>query len=64
VSSPCDLADQVSRKFRELDLAKSSNSTLLRIDVIVDRSNYLDDIWKALETEDFESATKYVQTFL
>ncbi len=65
VSSTCDLADQVSRKVRELDLAQSRvNSTLLRIDAIVDRSNCIDGVRKALETEDFESAAKYVQTFL
>jgi hypothetical protein len=65
VSSTCDLADQVSRKVRELDLAQSRvNSTLLRIDAIVDRSNCIDGVRKALETEDFESAAKYVQTFI
>lgn len=65
VSSTCDLADQVSRKVRELDLAQSRvNSTLLRIDAIVERSNCIDGVRKALEAEDFESAAKYVQTFL
>ncbi|KAF7843824.1 conserved oligomeric Golgi complex subunit 4-like [Senna tora] len=65
VSSTCDLADDVSRKVRELDLAQSRvNSTLLRIDAIVERGNCLEGVNKALEIEDYESAAKYVQTFL
>ncbi|KAG5538177.1 hypothetical protein RHGRI_018930 [Rhododendron griersonianum] len=65
VRSTCDLADQVSGKVRELDLAQSRvNDTLLRIDAIVDRANCLDGVKKALDSEDFESAANYVQTFL
>ena len=65
VSSTCDLADDVSHKVRELDLAQSRvRSTLLRIDAIVERGNCLEGVNKALETEDYESAAKYVQTFL
>jgi hypothetical protein len=55
----------VSCKVRELDLAQSCvNSTLLRIDAIVNRSNCIEGVRMAFETEDFESAAKYVQTFL
>ncbi|KAJ7951380.1 Conserved oligomeric Golgi complex subunit 4 [Quillaja saponaria] len=65
VSSTCDLADNVSRKVRELDLAQSRvRSTLLRIDAIVERGNCLEGVNKALDIEDYESAAKYVQTFL
>ncbi|KAI4355311.1 hypothetical protein L6164_004097 [Bauhinia variegata] len=65
VSSTCDLADDVSRKVRELDLAQSRvRSTLLRIDAIVERGNCLEGVNRALENEDYESAAKYVQTFL
>lgn len=65
VESTCVLADQVSGKVRELDLAQSRvNDTLLRIDAIVERSNCIDGVQKALENEDFESAANYVQTFL
>uniref|UniRef100_A0A5B6ZG15 Conserved oligomeric Golgi complex subunit 4 n=2 Tax=Davidia involucrata TaxID=16924 RepID=A0A5B6ZG15_DAVIN len=65
VRSTCDLADQVSGKVRELDLAQSRvNETLLRIDAIVERGNCIDGVKKALENEDFEYAAKYVQTFL
>ncbi|KAI8544892.1 hypothetical protein RHMOL_Rhmol07G0000800 [Rhododendron molle] len=65
VRSTCALADQVSGKVRELDLAQSRvNDTLLRIDAIVDRANCLDGVKKALDSEDFESAANYVQTFL
>ncbi|GLT41818.1 hypothetical protein SLA2020_158560 [Shorea laevis] len=65
VRSTCDLADQVSRKVRELDLAQSRvNSTLVRIDAIVERGTCIEGVKSALETEDYESAAKYVQTFL
>ncbi|KAI3517089.1 hypothetical protein L1887_16296 [Cichorium endivia] len=65
VDSTCILADQVSGKVRELDLAQSRvHGTLLRIDAIVERSNCIDGVQKALENEDFESAANYIQTFL
>ncbi|XP_052194707.1 conserved oligomeric Golgi complex subunit 4-like [Diospyros lotus] len=65
VRSTCHLADQVSGKVRELDIAQSRvNDTLLRIDAIVDRANCLDGVKKALDSEDFETAANSVQTFL
>ncbi|KAJ0682551.1 putative oligomeric Golgi complex, subunit 4 protein [Helianthus annuus] len=65
VDSTCVLADQVSGKVRELDLAQSRvNETLDRIDAIVERSNCIDGVQKALESEDFESAASFVQTFV
>lgn len=65
VRSTSDLADHVSDKVRQLDLAQSRVSdTLLHIDAIVQRSQCLDGVHKALQSEDFESAANYVQTFL
>ncbi|CAH9142781.1 unnamed protein product [Cuscuta epithymum] len=65
VGSTSLLADQVSAKVRLLDLAQSRvNDTLLCIDAIVHRSNCLDGVQKALDSEDFESAANYVQSFL
>lgn len=65
VSSTCDLADHVSGKVRELDLAQSRvQTTLARIDAIVDRTNCIDGVKQALEVEDYETAAKYVETFL
>lgn len=65
VRSTSDLADQVSRKVRELDLAQSRvNDTLLRIDAIVDRNNCLDGVKTALDEENFEAAAKFVQRFV
>ncbi|KAF8391623.1 hypothetical protein HHK36_023929 [Tetracentron sinense] len=65
VRSTCNLADQVSGKVRELDLAQSRvHSTLSRIDAIVERGNCIEGVNKALEMEDYESAAKYVYTFL
>ncbi|XP_027072273.1 conserved oligomeric Golgi complex subunit 4 [Coffea arabica] len=65
VRSTSHLADHVSAKVRQLDLAQSRVSdTLLRIDAIVHRSHCLDGVHKALQSDDFESAANYVQTFL
>ncbi|PRQ56322.1 putative oligomeric Golgi complex, subunit 4 protein [Rosa chinensis] len=64
VSSTCDLADHVSAKVRELDLAQSRvNSTLLRLDAIVERTNCIDGVKQALDGQDYESAAKFVQRF-
>ncbi|XP_071687570.1 conserved oligomeric Golgi complex subunit 4-like [Rutidosis leptorrhynchoides] len=55
----------VSGKVRELDLAQSHvNDTLQRTDTIVEKSNCIDGVQKALESDDFESAANYVKTFL
>ncbi|CAI9764122.1 unnamed protein product [Fraxinus pennsylvanica] len=55
----------VSAKVHHLDLAQSRvNDTLLRIDAIVDSSSCLDGVRKLLQSEDFESAASYIQTFL
>ncbi|XP_050237946.1 conserved oligomeric Golgi complex subunit 4 [Mercurialis annua] len=65
VRSTCDLADHVSAKVRELDLAQSRvNVALSRIDAIVERGNCIDGVKNALESEDYEAAANYVQTFL
>jgi hypothetical protein len=55
----------VSGKVRELDLAQSRvQATLSKIDAIVDRTNCIDGVKQALEVEDYETAAKYVETFL
>ncbi|XP_076924269.1 conserved oligomeric Golgi complex subunit 4-like [Bidens hawaiensis] len=65
VNSTCLLANQVSGKVREIDLAQSRvHETLNRIDAIVERSDCISGVQKALETEDFESAADCVQRFL
>ncbi|KAJ0113210.1 hypothetical protein Patl1_00691 [Pistacia atlantica] len=65
VRSTSDLADQVSGKVRELDLAQSRvNDTLLRIDAIVERNNCLDGVRTAMDEENFEAAANYVQRFI
>ncbi|WVZ18793.1 hypothetical protein V8G54_006115 [Vigna mungo] len=56
---------QRSSDVRELDLAQSRvGNALLRIDAIVERANSLEGVHRALEAEDYESASRYVQTFL
>ncbi|PQQ01831.1 conserved oligomeric Golgi complex subunit 4 [Prunus yedoensis var. nudiflora] len=65
VTSTCDLADHVSAKVRELDLAQSRvKSTLLRLDAIVERGNCIHGVKQALDAQDYESAAKYVQRFI
>ncbi|XP_008233046.1 PREDICTED: conserved oligomeric Golgi complex subunit 4-like [Prunus mume] len=65
VTSTCDLADHVSAKVRELDLAQSRvKSTLLRLDAIVELGNCIDGVKQALDTQVYESAAKYVQRFI
>ncbi|XP_077237861.1 conserved oligomeric Golgi complex subunit 4 [Tasmannia lanceolata] len=65
IRSTCDLADQVSGKVRELDLAQSRvHSTLSLIDAIVERGNCIDGAKRALNSEDYESAAGFIQTFL
>ncbi|PKA60038.1 Conserved oligomeric Golgi complex subunit 4 [Apostasia shenzhenica] len=65
VRSTADLADQVSRKVRELDLAQSRvESTLSRIDAIVERSHCLDGARRALDSEDYDSAAIFIHSFL
>ncbi|PKU78327.1 conserved oligomeric Golgi complex subunit 4 [Dendrobium catenatum] len=65
VRSTANLADQVSRKVRELDLAQSRvESTLSRIDAIVERSHCLDSARRALDSDDYDSAARFIHTFL
>ncbi|GAB4850693.1 Golgi transport complex subunit 4 [Ancistrocladus abbreviatus] len=65
VRSTSLLADSVSAKVRELDLAQSRvSSTLLRLDAIVEKSHCIDGVQKALESEDYEAAAKYVRTYM
>eukprot|EP00250_Pteridium_aquilinum_P033733 c6169_g1_i1 orf=150-2504(+) len=65
VASTCALADHVSGKVRELDRAQSRvQSTLARIDAIVERANCIDGAKQALDALDYESAAKFIETFL
>ncbi|MCO5587203.1 hypothetical protein L7F22_041150 [Adiantum nelumboides] len=65
VASTCALADHVSGKVRELDHAQSRvQSTLTRIDAILERANCIDGAKQALDSLDYESAAKFIETFL
>ncbi|ERM93568.1 hypothetical protein AMTR_s00004p00104770 [Amborella trichopoda] len=65
VGSTCELADQVSGKVRELDLAQSRvQATLSRIDAILERGNCIEGARKALDSDDYEAAAKFISTFL
>ncbi|KAJ8437034.1 hypothetical protein Cgig2_025881 [Carnegiea gigantea] len=65
VRSTSHLADSVSAKVRELDLAQSRvSSTLLRLDAISQKSACIDGVKSALENDDYESAASHVKKFL
>lgn len=59
------LAEKVSRKVRQLDLAQSRvGATLERIGLVVDRMRAIDGIQSALHTEDYEAAAECVARYL
>ncbi len=65
VKQTSNLSERVSRKVRELDTAQSRiNGTLESIDYIVNRTNAVDGVQQALQTEDYEAAAEYVDTLL
>ena len=64
-SSPLLSAPQVSDNVRGLDLAQSRVSeTIAKIDAIIDRTTCIVSAKSALESGDFETAARCVQTFL
>ncbi|KAJ6851454.1 conserved oligomeric Golgi complex subunit 4-like [Iris pallida] len=63
--STSHLADRVSRRVRDLDLAQSRlHSTLSRLDASLLRSRALDAARSALSSDDYASAAESVRTFL
>jgi len=65
VKRTSNLSERVSRKVRELDTAQSRiNGTLESIDYIVNRTNAVDGVQQALQTEDYKAAAQYVSTLL
>ena len=65
VKQTSNLSESVSKKVRELDTAQSRvNSTLESIDYIVNRTNAMDGVQQALQSEDYEAAAEYVDTLL
>ncbi len=64
IHSTSELSERVSQKIRQLDTAQSRvQSTLGRIDVIVDRSNAVDGVRAALKSEDFEKAATCLKAY-
>lgn len=65
IKQTSNVSERVSRKVRELDTAQSRiNGTLESIDYIVNRTNAVDGIQQALQTQDYEAAAYYVGTLL
>lgn len=65
VKQTSNLSESVSKKVRELDTAQSRvNNTLESIDYIVNRTNAVDGVQQALQSEDYEAAAEYVDTLL
>mmetsp|Transcript_26 Transcript_26/g.78 ORF Transcript_26/g.78 Transcript_26/m.78 type:complete len:746 (+) Transcript_26:194-2431(+) len=64
VKGTARLAEKVSSKVRELDIAGSAvEESLSRINLIIDRSNCIDGTKSAMETEDYEAAARYISTY-
>lgn len=60
-----ELAEKVSRKVRQLDLAQSRvQATLERINLVVDRMRAIEGIKEALEQDDFEAGAQCVARYL
>lgn len=50
---------------RELDLSQSRvRATISRITAIIDRTNCVDGLQAALDSENFEQAASFISTFL
>ena len=65
VKQTSNLSESVSRKVRELDTAQSRvNNTLESIEYIVNRTNAVDGVQQAMQSEDYEAAAEYVNTLL
>ena len=65
VQQTSSLSERVSKKVRELDTAQSRiNGTLENIDYIINRTNAVDGVQEALQTQDYEAAAQYVDTLL
>mmetsp|Transcript_11124 Transcript_11124/g.40774 ORF Transcript_11124/g.40774 Transcript_11124/m.40774 type:complete len:733 (+) Transcript_11124:60-2258(+) len=64
VTTASAIAEKVSRKVKELDLAQSRvQATIDSINSIVDRANCINGVSTALQAGDFEAAAEYVETF-
>ena len=65
VKQTSNLSESVSRKVRELDTAQSRvNNTLESIEYIVNRTNAVDGVQQAMQSEDYEAAAEYINTLL
>lgn len=65
VHSTSEISERVSYKVRELNTAQSRiDSTLRRINIVVERSGAVEGIRSALEAGDFESAAEHVRRYL
>ena len=65
VKQTSNLSESVSKKVRELDTAQSRvHNTLESIDYIVNRTNAVDGVQQALQSDDYEAAAEYVDALL
>mmetsp|Transcript_32816 Transcript_32816/g.77788 ORF Transcript_32816/g.77788 Transcript_32816/m.77788 type:complete len:739 (+) Transcript_32816:153-2369(+) len=64
VSSTAQLAEKVSSKVRELDTASNNvREVLSRINLVMDRSNCIETVKLAMESEDYETAAQNIATY-
>ncbi|KXZ41619.1 hypothetical protein GPECTOR_358g126 [Gonium pectorale] len=65
VQSTAQLADSISSKVRQLDLVQGRvQGVLNKINLILDRTNCINGVQSAMETEDYEAAAHYISSFM
>ncbi|KAG2447879.1 hypothetical protein HYH02_007335 [Chlamydomonas schloesseri] len=65
VQGTAQLADHISSKVRQLDLVQGRvQSVLNKINLILDRTNCINGVQSAMETEDYEAAAQYISSFM
>ncbi|GIL67932.1 hypothetical protein Vafri_21202, partial [Volvox africanus] len=65
VQGTAQLADNISSKVRQLDLVQGRvQGVLNKINLILDRTNCINGVQSAMETEDYEAAAHYISSFM
>jgi len=65
IESACNLARNVSKKVRDLDLVRARvKESISKVTDIIDITNCIEGVQRSKEKEDYEKAASYVQRFL
>jgi hypothetical protein len=62
VTKACDLAERVSKKVKDLDMARERlKETMKKVTDIVDIKNCVEGVQKAMDNENYEVAAGHIQ---